>query len=767
MDILMKILRTILNVLKAIFKWIFSHKLIVFVYIPFVSALLIGGYVFYVYMTWQGDKDMALTRLASYKKLIDRTEEMRKGYVYSYSDIDVSAKVVDIPTRIYDRNNEVIGEFFEQKREIVPFDYIPQWIKKGVIASEDREFYNHKGVNYMGIVRAMIKNILSLRIAQGGSTITQQLSKVLFTKMERSLKRKIYELFCAHEIERKYDKEDILSMYLNLIYFGKGAYGVESTSKMYFGKSVKTLNESECAMIVATISSPRRYSPLSNLDNSVKKTKRILKSMVDAGFVNQKKADYQYKKFLSKWDVKYDKKGKTISSLIGSFVQSSYRVNRAPFFNELIRRKLVKKFGETAVKKGGLSVYTTIDANKQDVGLKALRAGVNKQRKYHTDKAKKIRNKAKAKKEKEKSENIEGALIALDPATGEIVTYVGGSEFSFKNQNDSVSQGRRQPGSSFKPIMYVSAIENGDITPSTVFVDEKVKYGKWSPRNYSKKYAGKMIVREALRKSVNVVAVKVLDKTGYDKLFDILSNGLDLDSSGMKKRFMKTLSMALGTYELSPIENCRLHCSIANGGDYIIPYGIKFVKDYSGNIIWNNEEEVLQKLEEKRKSLGKIIDPRAAAVIVGIMKGVFEKGGTAYWSAKSRNIKFPIAGKTGTSTNFNDAWFVGYTSQLVTAVWVGNKAGSISLGRGRAGGSVSAPIWADYISTIFRETPPPDFPVPEEGLTRENICIESGMVANQGECPVVSEGQLYYAGTEPGDYCKIHEKKEEAAPGVQ
>ncbi len=404
-----------------IIKWIFNHKKIVFLYLPLFLSILLSIFVGSIYINWLNDKDEALLKLMKYKKLIDKTEDMRAGYVYNYSEVDLSKKVVDLPTRIYDRNNEIIGEFFEQKREIVPYNYVPKWLVNGVIASEDREFKNHSGINYLGIFRAMLVNISSFRIRQGGSTITQQLGKVLFTDMERSIKRKVYEAFCAIEIEKKYDKQDILSMYLNLIYFGNGSYGVESTSKMFFGMSVKDLNEVECAVIVSTISSPRSYSPISNLKNSIRKTRRILTSMVDAGFITRGKANYQYKKFLQKWDVKFDKEGRAISSLIGSFLYSSYRVNRSPFFNEQIRRILVKKFGENAVKRGGLSVYTTIDGEKQDIALKYLKLGILNQREYHLKKSKKIKNKRKSEKEFEKSKNIEGAFVSLDPFTGEII----------------------------------------------------------------------------------------------------------------------------------------------------------------------------------------------------------------------------------------------------------------------------------------------------------------------------------------------------------
>jgi penicillin-binding protein 1A len=543
------------GIFKNVPGWIITHKKIVFFYIPIVAVLIFVTYITIIFILWQHDRDGALKRLAKYKQLIDRTEELKKGYTYIYTDVDVTAKVVDIPTRIYDRNNEIIGEFFEQKREIVPYDFISGWLTKAVIASEDRSFYKHRGISYRGIFRAFLTNLVHLRVEQGGSTITQQLAKVLFTDMERNVKRKIYETFCAMDIERRYDKQDILSMYLNLIYFGNGAYGVESASKMFFGTSVKDLSLVECAMIVATISNPKIYSPLTDLDASVKKTKRILESLVDAGYVKENSAVSLYKEFLVKWEVAFNETGKAMSSLIGNFIYSSYRVNRAPFFNEGIRRILVERFGEDAVKKGGLKVFTTIDAEKQDVANRALKAGIERQREYHLKLSARMKKGPRSDAETMKAQSIEGALVSVDPHTGEIITYVGGYEFSSKNQNDHVSQIRRQPGSSFKPIVYVAAIESRDITPSTVFVDEKIRFkGGYTPRNYDDTYSGDVIVHEALKKSINVIAVKILDKTGYDGVLAILKKGLFLADADIRERFGKTLSFALGSYELSPLE---------------------------------------------------------------------------------------------------------------------------------------------------------------------------------------------------------------------
>lgn len=286
-----------MNFIFALLSFIKRHKILVFVVIPSCIFLLFSAYAAFVYVQWRSDRPLALDRLAKYKQLIDRTEDINRGLVYSASDIDVGKKVVEVPSRIYDRNGEIIGEYFNQKRELIPFNSIPKDIINAVVASEDRDFYKHKGINPKGIFRAVLKNVFSFSFSQGGSTVTQQLAKNFFTDMDKSIKRKIYEAFCAYEIEKLYDKDDIMSMYLNLIYFGNGAYGVESASKMFFGKSAIECNTAECAMIVSTISNPLYYSPMNNLNNSVKKTNVILNSLADAGFFSDKKLIFFIRNF--------------------------------------------------------------------------------------------------------------------------------------------------------------------------------------------------------------------------------------------------------------------------------------------------------------------------------------------------------------------------------------------------------------------------------------------------------------------------------------
>jgi penicillin-binding protein 1A len=305
--------------------------------------------------------------------------------------------------------------------------------------------------------------------------------------------------------------------------------------------------------------------------------------------------------------------------------------------------------------------------------------------------------------------------------------------------------------------VYASAIEDKKMTPSTVFTDKPVTFkNNYTPQNYSNTYMGDVIVRQALIKSLNTIAVQVLDKTGYDTVLSYIQKTLSLSDSELSKRFGKTLSFALGAYEISPIEGATLHSLLVNGGNYIIPYGITTVKDYNGNIIWDNGKEVNEKMIPLRKSSGKIIDPAAARITISMLEGIKESDSSVYWLIKKYGINFPCAGKTGTTSNYNDAWFIGYNQDMVTAIWIGNKTGSVSLGSGRSASGITAPVWAEYISEVYRENKPPNFNSDIEKLTSETICLDSGEVAGRnGEC-TRSAAQFYYSGTEPGKFCRLH-----------
>lgn len=706
---------------------------------------------------------MILSKLKDYKRFIDYTEDLSDGLKYGGAfSAGVQGTAVGIPSKIYDMKDRIIGEFYYEKREVIPLKRIPKNVILGVIANEDAKFMRHNGINLKGIVRALFVNLFSLSYKQGGSTLTQQLSKVLFTEGKKTIKRKIFEVFCAMEIERNYDKEDILAMYLNLIYYGKGAYGIEEASKTYFNKSARYLGLGEAAMLVGLIPNPGYYNPMTHLGRSLFKTRKVLERLVIEKKISVTLAKKALADFIKKWRIELiENHPRGGSSFIGSFSGVSFRVNKAPHFNERLRRKLTRIFDEKTLKESGLKIYTTLDLDKQIVAEKVFKKAILKQRNYHLKQAEKFLQRGmqeRAKKEAAKARGINGALVSVNPHNGRIEAYIAGYDFSSQNQLDRVSQIYRQPGSSFKPFIYLAAIEDKKITQASIFEDKKISINGYSPQNYDKVYRGKVTARDALRKSINTVAVQVLYKEGFTRLFNFIEEALDLTVKERSKRFPGNLSLALGTSGISPLEHVRLHSVIANGGKYLIPYGLRYVEDYGGKIIFDNEKEVLRKIREKAsRKRDQIISKESSYILSRILMGFFEPGVYGYKLKKRYNIDFTIGGKTGTTSNYVDAWFVGYTPNLVTSLWLGNDGGNISLGRGHSGGSLLSPVWVSYISGIRSFLKKGEFEKPKRGIVYESYCLESGLVpVSEDSCPNQVHNQPFIAGTEPGDYCPLH-----------
>ncbi len=597
---------------------------------------------------------------------------------------------------------------------------------------------------------------------QGGSTLTQQLAKVLFTSGKKTIKRKIFEAFCAWEIEKNYDKHDILTMYLNLIYFGRGAYGIEEASNTYFNKSARFLSLGEAAMLVGLIPNPHYFNPIRNISTSYHRASLVLLRLRETNKISdaeRQKALHQLKKDWQITLISSHPQGGT--SMIGKYSNQSFRINKAPHFNERIRRDLIKIFDEKDLKRNGLKIYTTLDYNKQRVAEKLIQQAVEKQRNYHRKRAQAFEKKGqhkKAREEKQKAENINSAMISIDPRTGEIHAYMAGYEFSAKNQLDRITQSFRQPGSSFKPFVYLSAIESKKLTITSIIQDKRFTINGYSPQNYNHKYLGPVTARDALRKSINTAAVAVLYKTGFHQLFDFLQKGLGLSTQERKKRFPANLSIALGSSAISPLEHVKLHSIIANGGGYIEPYGLRYVEDYGGKILHNNEKNIHEAImKKKERDTWQIVSPQAAYIVTRMMMAYFEPGVSSYRWKKSLKLPFDIGGKTGTTSHYVDAWFVGYTPRLVTSLWMGNDAGNISLGPRGSGGGLMAPLWVNYISQIRNYVKKDTFPVPETGIVYENACNVTGKVPSSPKtCKHALIRQPYIAGTEPGEYCPLH-----------
>ena len=690
----------------------------------------------------------------------------------------------DIATKIYDKNNILISELFTEKRDIVPFDHIPKNLTNAFIASEDNEFYDHWGVSPKGIVRAFFVNIFAGGIKQGGSTITQQLAKILLTSGKRSLYRKAKEACIALMIEFKYSKDEILNLYLNQIFLGHGAYGVESASKIYFQKNVRDLNLAQCALLATLPSAPNLLSPIRHPRTSITRHKIILGKMVEMGFITVGEAE---KAFLDFWPEYLD----FINDLPPTLTTWSTRTDRAPWFTEYIRRELVRKYGEEAVFSGGLSVYTTLDVNKQMAGQRILKAALDRQsvvstgltfknddliaenfsdevsllsyildiksfrRKGSVENAK-INNHLRSEVIEEleglnflaglstisdfldkykrtytddkELQRVEGCIISINNSNGYIEAMIGGSEFSSINQLNRTMQSRRQPGSSIKPLLYAAAIESGIFTPATTVLDSPILYldpdgGEWLPENYERDFNGFVRLRKALEKSINVVSIRIAEAIGIEMVANYYAKLLRLDDAENHKRIPRDLSIALGSIDVSPLEITRAYAIIANGGRDVIPFAIRYIKDRDNNIIENQEEEIKKIIEERtKKGTMQIIRPDTAQVMISMMKSVVSSG-----TAKAASIGRPVGGKTGTTNKWKDAWFIGFTPNISTGIWIGYDKLGLSLGAGQAAAGIAAPIWSNYMREALKNEPTTDFPSYAK-LAQMTVCENSGMV---------------------------------------
>ncbi|PKL17451.1 MAG: carboxypeptidase [Spirochaetae bacterium HGW-Spirochaetae-5] len=701
----------------------------------------------------------------------------------------------DITTRIYDKNGIIISELFTEKREIVPYEKIPKNLINAFIAIEDNEFYDHWGINPKGIVRAFFVNIFAGGVKQGGSTITQQLAKILLTSRERSLYRKVKEAFIALMIEAKYSKDEILNLYLNQIFLGHGSYGVESASKIYFQKHVWELNLAESALLATLPSAPNLLSPIRHPKTSIYRHKIILGKMVEMGYITVDEAE---KAFLGFWPDYLA----FIGDLSPSLTTWSTRIDKAPWFTEYIRRDLVKRYGEEMVFSGGLSVYTTLDVNKQMAGQRILKEALDRQsavsgglsfnneeyitgnfsdeialaslilninsfNKKGSAENNKLNNHLRSQVveeleglnylaglttigdflDKYKStytddrelQRVEGCIISINHRNGYIEAMIGGSEFSSINQLNRTMQSKRQPGSSIKPLLYTAAIESGKFTASTSVLDSPMVYldtegGDWLPENYEGEYNGFMRLRKALEKSINVVSIRIADTIGIDMVMNFYAKLLKMNDAEKKERIPRNLSIALGSLEVSPFEITRAYAIIANGGKDVIPFSIRYIKDRNGEIIENREKEINDTIAEKTKNgTIQVIRPATAQVMISLLKSVITSG-----TSKRAYPGRPSGGKTGTTNNWKDAWFLGFTPELTTGLWMGYDKLGLSLGIGQAAGGIAAPIWGNYMSQALKNDPVSDFPT-YASLVQMTVCANSGLLPGPGCKGTISE----------------------------
>ncbi len=547
-------------------------------------------------------------------------------------------------TILYDRNGKEIGELYIQNREWAKISEIPTKVQLAFISTEDHKFFEHSGVNFTSIIRALIVNLISGRIEQGASTITQQLARELFLTKERTMQRKWKELLLAIMLERNYSKMEILERYLNQIYFGSGAYGVKTAAKTFFNKELKQLTISDCALLTAFQRNPSYYSPYKHLDNAIARRNFALKRMFELNAITK-----------NEYEDALNEKPK-----IAKFKKPSigFENTKAPYFISYVAEVLKGKYGSERVFEGGLKVYTSLDAHLQEVADEAVRWGVNQAI-------------------KDKKNVTQGALIAMDLKTGDILAMVGGLDF-VKSKFNRTYQAKRQPGSAFKPFVYTTALMKGysiynniSDSPISFKIPDSNQY--YTPHNYDSKYKGMMTFENALVYSRNVPAVRIANMVGPHEVVRTAKR------MGIKSQLTANLSIALGTSEVTMLEMITAFSPFAKGGIRIEPRAIIEVHSPENTILEKNNSQ------ERR-----VIEKEVADTITYVLKQVIQRG-----TATRANIGKPAAGKTGTTSDFRDAWFVGYTPDIICATWVGNDNNE-SMNKVQ-GGSYPAMIWKKFM----------------------------------------------------------------------
>ena len=572
--------------------------------------------------------------------------------------------IPDAASQFYDINGNVIYTTLSEERRVpVSIDKIPKHVQQAFIAIEDNRFYEHSGIDYRGTARALVST-LSGREVQGGSTITQQLAKNAFLTQERSIIRKIKEAFIAKELEHKYTKDEILTMYLNQIYFGQGAYGIESASLYYFGKHVQNLDIAEAATLAAIPKSPNYYNPFENPKESKNRQELVIDQMVKYGFISA------------------DSAAKAKAKKMVYSTSHKQQNNPRGYFFDMISQKVIAEVGADALYKGGLKIYTTLDMDMQLAAEKAMRHLPN----YYTD--------------SKKLTQPQMALAAVDPKTGYVKAMIGGrGQDKFNRATLAV----RQPGSAFKPFVYLTAMQNG-FTPASIIEDKEEEFAPgWKPQNSDLQWHGKVSLRTALKRSINIPTIKLAREVGVDKIVaNVEKMGITtLVDSGAYSDV--NLAMALGGLSkgVNPLEMASAYGVLATNGLYNKPIALLKIVDRDGKVLYQ------AKPQSKR-----VVDAASAYLTTNMLEDVLVSG-----TGGGMGIGRPAAGKTGTTDTYIDAWFVGYTPDLSTAVWVGDDNNKPMQRMYGSGAPLS--IWHEFMINALASTPRTGFSNPGVAVPAE------------------------------------------------
>ncbi len=680
-------------------------------------------------------------------------------------------------TQIYSDEDEKVAEFYIEKRIMIPLEDIPLALKQATLAVEDSNFYYHFGIDLKAIFRAFITNLKAGHVVEGGSTITQQLTKTLFLSRERTLPRKIREAILAVRLELVFTKDEILEMYLNQIYYGHGSYGVEAAARTYFGRGVANITIAECAMIASLPKAPNHYSPYKDPERAQKRRNHAIRRMAYLSFITREEGESAINEEFHLGEI-------------------TNMLNRAPYFVEHIRQFLQEKYGSSKLYRGGLKVYTTLDIGLQESAQKSIRKNLRVADKRYgyrgslgnvdlsrgelsiqealikmnhfeegegITEGKIIKGVVISVDEKqvsvflgpdegtidildmnwarppntrldgrwakinrpsealypgdliwvkplriiegglgwalalEQEPQVEGSLVSLDPKTGQIKAMVGGYSFS-KSQFNRAVQAIRQPGSAFKPLIYAAAIKEG-FSPASIIIDSPIifkekenAFDKWKPVNFEQKFYGPTSLRTALTHSRNVVTVKLMQNIGIKGTIKLAK------SLGITSNMEKNLSISLGSSGLTLFQLTSAYSAFANNGTLTKPRSIRYIQNRKGEILYTSKPEISHP-----------ISPGVAYTITSLLQSVVEHG----TGKKVKALNRPVAGKTGTTNNFVDAWFMGYTPELVTGVWVG-KDKDESLGKNETGSRAAIPIWLQFMQEALVNKPITNFQIPSD-----------------------------------------------------
>ncbi len=726
-----------------------------------------------------------------------------------------------LPTIMYDRDGNEVSRFFTENRELVSIDQVPRQVINAILAIEDSKYYEHKGIDYLGIFRAFIKNMQAGRVVQGGSTITQQIAKSLLLSNERTYSRKFKEAILARRISTEFTKDEILEIYLNQSYFGNGSYGIESAAKNYFQKHVWELTTSQIALLAGLPKAPSAYDPTRNPDRAKTRRNLVLERMAADGFITEAE------------------KREAASLPLGIDPLEPDPMDPVAYFAEEVRRHLYETYGEDALYRGGMKVYTTLDSSMQRYAQDAVRKGLealDKRQGYrgpiqfvasddipqatekirienglansipgvtdelpwkegqlikalvlrvdkegadldlggvagylplsrmkwarpfdtsvdYTEVAVKradevlssgsliaVRYLGSKDKEKrvlfalEQEPGVEAALVCMDAPTGQVLAMIGGYDFN-RSEFNRATQATRQPGSAFKPIVYSAAMDNG-FTPSSIIVDSPIIYDdpaqeiKWKPSNYSERFYGPTTLRTGLVKSRNVVTIKLVQKLGIQAVIQYAKR------FGIEQELPRDLSISLGSMGLTPLDLTASYTVFANLGLRASPWLIVKVQDRDGNVLEQGGAEMVRSLSED-----------TTFIMQNLLRGVVHSG--TGWRARA--LGRPSGGKTGTTNDMIDAWYMGFTPRIVTGTWVGFDE-EASLGQNETGSRAAAPIWIDFMTNAMEERPVLPFPPPPPGIEMVKVDQDSGLLARSGADRFLYEA--FKIGTAPREYAR-------------